>query len=45
MMGLRSCREVSELVSQGLDREFGFGVSVRWMVLPLRLTFLLEKPR
>lgn len=25
MMGLKSCGEVSELVSQGLDRELGFG--------------------
>ena len=25
MMGLRSCREISELVSQGLDRELGLG--------------------
>lgn len=25
MIGIKSCREVSELISQGLDRELGLG--------------------
>ena len=25
MIAMKSCREVSELISQGLDRELGFG--------------------